>query len=70
VSKSRGNARDGCKRTANGLLRGVLDRALRESPGTFPGHRAAGGTFEACGIKAEIETKLIDRFHGSTCFRW
>ncbi len=31
---------------------------------------AAEGTFEACGIKAEIETKLIDRFNGSTFFRW
>jgi uncharacterized protein (TIGR02265 family) len=31
---------------------------------------AAQGTFEACGIKAEIETKLVDRFNGSTFFRW
>lgn len=31
---------------------------------------AAVGTFEACGIKAQIETKLVDRFNGSTTFRW
>jgi uncharacterized protein (TIGR02265 family) len=31
---------------------------------------AAQGTFEACNITARIETKLIDRFNGSTFFRW
>jgi uncharacterized protein (TIGR02265 family) len=31
---------------------------------------AARGTFEACKIEAQIETKLIDRFNGSTFFRW
>jgi uncharacterized protein (TIGR02265 family) len=31
---------------------------------------AALGTFEACKISARIETKLIDRFNGSTFFRW
>jgi uncharacterized protein (TIGR02265 family) len=31
---------------------------------------AAQGTFEACGITAQIETRLIDRFNGSTFFRW
>jgi uncharacterized protein (TIGR02265 family) len=31
---------------------------------------AARGTFEACGIEAEIETKLLDRFNGSTICRW
>src|SRR5580658_2796387 len=30
---------------------------------------AARGTFEACKIEAQIETKLIDRFNGSTFFR-
>jgi uncharacterized protein (TIGR02265 family) len=28
------------------------------------------GTFEACGITGQIETKLIDRFNGSTFLRW
>jgi uncharacterized protein (TIGR02265 family) len=31
---------------------------------------AAQGTFEACKIVVSIETKLIDRFNGSTFFRW
>jgi len=31
---------------------------------------AAHGTFEACGLTAQIETTLIDRFNGSTLFRW
>ena len=31
---------------------------------------AAQGTFEACNISAQIETKLVDRFNGSTFFRW
>jgi uncharacterized protein (TIGR02265 family) len=31
---------------------------------------AAQGTFEACGCNAELETKLIDRFNGSTFIRW
>jgi uncharacterized protein (TIGR02265 family) len=28
------------------------------------------GTFEACGIVGEVETKLTDRFNGSTFLRW
>jgi uncharacterized protein (TIGR02265 family) len=31
---------------------------------------AAAGTFEGCNVKAQMETKLIDRFNGSTFFRW
>jgi uncharacterized protein (TIGR02265 family) len=31
---------------------------------------AARGTFEACGLDFELETKLSDRFNGSTCVRW
>jgi uncharacterized protein (TIGR02265 family) len=31
---------------------------------------AAQGTFEACDITATVETKLIDRFNGSTLCRW
>jgi uncharacterized protein (TIGR02265 family) len=31
---------------------------------------AAAGTFEACSIVAQTETKLIDRFNGSTFCRW
>ncbi len=31
---------------------------------------AAQGTFEGCGIVATLETKLIDRFNGSTFVRW
>lgn len=31
---------------------------------------AAAGTFEACRINAQMETKLLDRFNGSTFFRW
>jgi uncharacterized protein (TIGR02265 family) len=31
---------------------------------------AAQGTFEACGIEAALETKLTDRFNGSTFIRW
>jgi uncharacterized protein (TIGR02265 family) len=31
---------------------------------------AAAGTFEACNIVAQTETKLIDRFNGSTFCRW
>jgi uncharacterized protein (TIGR02265 family) len=31
---------------------------------------AAAGTFEACGIQATLETKLVDRFNGSTFIRW
>lgn len=31
---------------------------------------AAQGTFEACNIAVRIETKLLDRFNGSTFFRW
>jgi uncharacterized protein (TIGR02265 family) len=31
---------------------------------------AAAGTFEACNIVARTETKLIDRFNGSTFCRW
>lgn len=28
------------------------------------------GTFEACNIRGTVETKLIDRFNGSTFLRW
>jgi uncharacterized protein (TIGR02265 family) len=31
---------------------------------------AAQGTFESCGLKPELETKLTDRFNGSTYIRW
>lgn len=31
---------------------------------------AAHGTFESCGITAQIETQLRGRFHGSTLVRW
>jgi uncharacterized protein (TIGR02265 family) len=31
---------------------------------------AAQGTFEASGVTAEVETKMIDRFNGSTIVRW
>jgi uncharacterized protein (TIGR02265 family) len=31
---------------------------------------AAAGMFEACNIVAQTETKLIDRFNGSTFCRW
>ena len=31
---------------------------------------AASGTFESCGITPAIETKLVDRFNGSTFVRW
>jgi uncharacterized protein (TIGR02265 family) len=31
---------------------------------------AAHGTFEACGIRAQFETKLKSRFSGSTIVRW
>lgn len=30
----------------------------------------AVGAFEACGIKAQLETKLINRFDGSTLISW
>jgi uncharacterized protein (TIGR02265 family) len=30
----------------------------------------AVGAFETCGIRAELETKLINRFDGSTLIRW
>jgi uncharacterized protein (TIGR02265 family) len=30
----------------------------------------AQGTFESCGLKPEVETKLTDRFNGSTFIRW
>jgi uncharacterized protein (TIGR02265 family) len=30
----------------------------------------AAGSFEACGVKAQLETQLIDRFNGSTLIRW
>jgi uncharacterized protein (TIGR02265 family) len=30
----------------------------------------AAGAFEACGIKAQLETKLINRFDGSTLISW
>src|SRR5579859_3158130 len=31
---------------------------------------AAHGTFEACGLEPALETKLTDRFNGSTFVRW
>lgn len=31
---------------------------------------AAQGTFESCGITPILETKLVDRFNGSTIIRW
>ncbi|HEY4184269.1 MAG TPA: TIGR02265 family protein [Polyangia bacterium] len=31
---------------------------------------AAAGTFEMCGVKAQIETVLTDRYNGSTLVRW
>lgn len=31
---------------------------------------AAQGTFEGCGIKASVETRLDSRFNGSTIIRW
>lgn len=31
---------------------------------------AAVGTFEACGLSPRIETRLKDRFHGSTVVQW
>lgn len=31
---------------------------------------AAQGTFEACGLKPTLETRLVDRFNGSTHIRW
>lgn len=31
---------------------------------------AAVGTFEACGLSPQIETRLKDRFNGSTVIRW
>jgi uncharacterized protein (TIGR02265 family) len=31
---------------------------------------AAEGTFEACKVPVRIETNLVDRFNGSTFFRW
>lgn len=31
---------------------------------------AAQGTFEACGLRPKIETKLLDRFNGSTLLSW
>ena len=31
---------------------------------------AAQGTFEGCGIRATLETTLVDRFNGSTFVRW
>jgi uncharacterized protein (TIGR02265 family) len=30
----------------------------------------AEGTYEACGVKAKIETALVDRFNGSTMISW
>jgi uncharacterized protein (TIGR02265 family) len=31
---------------------------------------AARGSFEACGLSPELETRLKDRFNGSTLIRW
>jgi uncharacterized protein (TIGR02265 family) len=31
---------------------------------------AARGTYEACGLEPEMETRLNDRFNGSTVIRW
>jgi len=31
---------------------------------------AAQGTFEACGMTPTLETRLIDRYNGSTLIRW
>jgi uncharacterized protein (TIGR02265 family) len=31
---------------------------------------ACKGTFEACNIAGEVDTKLVDRFNGSTFLRW
>ncbi len=31
---------------------------------------AAQGTFEACGLSPKLETRLLDRFNGSTHIRW
>jgi uncharacterized protein (TIGR02265 family) len=31
---------------------------------------AARGTFEACGLEPSLETRLKDRFNGSTVIRW
>jgi hypothetical protein len=31
---------------------------------------AAQGTFEACGLSPTLETRLQDRFNGSTVVRW
>jgi len=31
---------------------------------------AASGTLAVCNLKGEVETKLIDRFNGSTFMRW
>lgn len=31
---------------------------------------AAKGTFDGCGIRATLETTLVDRFNGSTFVRW
>lgn len=31
---------------------------------------AAAGTYEACGLEVAVETKLVDRFNGSTRVTW
>jgi uncharacterized protein (TIGR02265 family) len=57
-------------------LRRVSDRELEivhESEYSWIESGIAGacqGTFEACGFAGKVETKLIDRFNGSTFLRW